>query len=97
LVGASEEDKPEQLKPGEFMKVIHPDDRALVAAQLSKKQKGEKENLLVNYQFRVVNLTGAAKWIDHYSRTISFGNRPAVMVMWMDITAKKRIEEMMKK
>ncbi len=79
-------------KPGAFLKLVHPDDRAFVMEQARKKQKGEK-NVVPHYQFRVITATGETKWVEVYSRTIRYMGKFANLGTLIDITEKKRAEE----
>ena len=79
-------------KPGEFAKLVHPDDRAFVMEQARKKQKGEK-NVVPHYQFRLITATGETKWVEVYSRTIRYKGKFADLGTLIDITEKKRAEE----
>jgi two-component system cell cycle sensor histidine kinase/response regulator CckA len=79
-------------KPGEFGKLIHPDDREFVMDQALKKQKGEK-NIFSHYQFRSITKTGETKWLEVYSRTIPYNGKFADLGTLIDITEKKKAEE----
>ena len=96
IIGASTEDI-KTLKPNQFLDIIYPDDKKFAMEQASKKQTGEKEGIVTNYQFRIIDKNSKIKWIDHYSKTIIYGNRPADMVLWLDITDKKSLEEALSK
>ena len=82
--------------PGEFAKVVHPDDRDFVVEQARRKQLG-REDVFVNYDFRVITNTGKIKWVELYSKTISFDGRNADFIIMLDITDRKRAEEKLKK
>ena len=79
-------------QPGDFIKVIHPDDKDLVAKQARKKQEGNN-NAVTHYQFRGVKKTGEMIWVDNYSKTISYEGKPADLIADFEITQKKRIEQ----
>ncbi|MBW2674484.1 MAG: PAS domain S-box protein, partial [Deltaproteobacteria bacterium] len=78
--------------PGGFAEIVHPDNRSFVVEQAEKKQRGG-EDAVANYDFRTTTKTGKIKWIDLYSKTISFGGRNAVFVILLDITDRKLAEE----
>jgi PAS domain S-box-containing protein len=78
--------------PGDYAKLIHPDDLAFVMEQGRKKQAGEKD-AVVNYNWRMVTPGGNVKWIDMWSRTIPFRGRFADMLTLLDITERKQAEE----
>jgi PAS domain S-box-containing protein len=79
-------------KPGEFAKLIHPDDREFVMDQALKKQKGE-QNVVPHYQFRLITKSGETKWLEVYSRTIRYKGQIADLATLIDITEQKQAEE----
>lgn len=79
-------------KPKEYAKIIHPDDLAFVMEQARKKQLGE-EDIVAHYEWRAVTKTGKVKWIEIYSKTISFEGETADLVTMIDITERKQAEE----
>ncbi|MFX1257616.1 MAG: PAS domain S-box protein [Promethearchaeota archaeon] len=88
----------EELKswaPGEFLKTIHPEDRAIVMEQARKKQIGLK-NVINNYQFRAIKKTGEIIWIDIFSKTINYDGKLADLIAVVDITSKKEAEQKLK-
>ncbi len=76
----------------ELSEVVHPDSRAFAVEQAREKQRGGKDTV-INYDFRVITKTGKVKWVDLYSKTISFGGRNADFVILLDITDRKLAEE----
>lgn len=81
--------------PGDYAKLIHPDDLAFVMEQGRKKQAGEKETV-THYNWRMITHEGNLKWIEMWSKSISFASRTADMIMMIDITERKRAEEALK-
>jgi len=87
---------PEELlawEPGEFARLIHPQDRGFVIEQSTKKQRGETTGIIPHYSYRGVAKDGRIGWIDQYSTSISYQGAPAVLVMMVEITEQKRAEE----
>ena len=78
--------------PKEYAKIIHPDDLAFVMEQARKKQLGE-EDVFTHYEWRAVTKTGKVKWIEIYSKTISYEGKPADFVTMIDITERKQAED----
>ncbi|UCD62525.1 MAG: PAS domain S-box protein [Candidatus Zixiibacteriota bacterium] len=70
---------------------IHPEDAQHVLTQLAKKQNGDPD-VEQHYDFRVVTGSARVRWIEVYSRTISYEGQPADFVTLIDITARKRGE-----
>ncbi len=80
---------------GEFLNVIHPEDKQFVAKQAMKKQMGEPdaEN---QYQFRGIKKDGTVIWLELFSKTISYQEKLAVLGTILDITDKKLAEKALK-
>ncbi len=79
-------------QPGEFVKVIHPEDRELVMEQVRKKQIGEP-NIIIHYQYRLIKKNGEILWVENYSKTITYEGKPADLVSIIDITDQKRVQQ----
>jgi len=79
-------------KPKEYAKIIHSDDLAFVMRQAQRKQLGD-EDVVTNYEWRVVTKTGKVKWVETYSKTISYEGKTADFVTVIDITERKQAEE----
>ncbi len=82
-------------KPYEFVKIIHPDDKAFVLEQAKKKESGAKD-VVEQYKYRIITKTGEIKWIDGFSKTITYLGRPADLVMSIDITEKMISDQKLK-
>jgi len=78
--------------PGEFLKMVHPDDRQMVAEQAQKKQMGEKD-VLDRYQFRGYKKTGELFYGELFSKTINYQGKPADFVTIIDITDQIKAEK----
>ncbi|MFX1420189.1 MAG: PAS domain S-box protein, partial [Promethearchaeota archaeon] len=72
--------------------IIYPEDLSFAIEQAKKKQLGS-EDILTNYEYRIITKSGKVKWINQYSKTISYGGKPADLSIWIDITEKKLAEE----
>ncbi|MCB9079379.1 MAG: GAF domain-containing protein [Anaerolineaceae bacterium] len=82
--------------PADQAKIIHPDDRALVMEQGRKKQAGDPDSV-TNYQYRTITKNGETKWLDLYSKTVLYQGRTASFFMVVDITERKRAEELLQR
>jgi len=80
----------------EFAKAIHPDDRAFVMEQAGKKQRGES-NVVSHYAYRTIDRSGRQKWVDLYSKTVTFAGKNADFVSLVDVTERKEAEDILKK
>ncbi|MGB5913161.1 MAG: PAS domain S-box protein [Promethearchaeia archaeon] len=83
------------LKPGEFINLVHEEDRLLVSKQAKKKQQGRKD-VLNQYKFRIVRKDKKLVWVEVFSKTILFGERYADLGMFVDITEKIEAEQKIK-
>jgi len=82
-------------EPYEFQKLIYPDDRDFVMAQVRKKQAGEPD-VFSHYQYRVIKKNGEVIWVENFSKTINYGGRPADFVMTIDIDDKIKSDQKLK-
>lgn len=80
------------MEPDGYRVVLHPDDLPYVMDQARKKQKGNPD-IVANYTWRMITKSGETKWIESFSKTISFGGAPADFGIMIDITERKRAEE----
>ncbi|MFX1501729.1 MAG: PAS domain S-box protein, partial [Promethearchaeota archaeon] len=89
---------PEEIKnwaPGEFVKIIHPEDQEFVMEQARKKQEGDSD-VVNQYQYRIVTKDGKTRWLEIFSKTINYEGRPADMAMTVEITDKIKAEQKLK-
>ncbi|KKN04576.1 hypothetical protein LCGC14_1095990, partial [marine sediment metagenome] len=78
-------------KPGEFIKVIHPDYKDLILKQAQKKQAG-LDGIIKQYQFQGIKKTGEIIWIEVFSKTEIYKGKPADLMSVIDISEKKTAE-----
>lgn len=79
-------------KSNEFIKVIHPEFREFVIEQATKKQSGDKD-IVINYPYKLISKSGRTKWINQYSKTVSYKGKFADLITFIEITDQKRAEE----
>jgi PAS domain S-box-containing protein len=79
-----------------LFKIIHPSDIQVVLEQARKKQIGNHD-IVPHYAFRVITRSGKIKWIENYSKTVTFQEKPALFGSWIDITEFKKSEEDLRK
>ncbi len=79
-------------KPGEFLRVIHPDYQLFVAEQARKKQMGLKD-IITQYPIKIVKKNGENAWLENYSKTVTYKGKPAILGIQIDITEKKEAEQ----
>ena len=80
-------------KTDEWQKIIHPSDVKFTIEQAQKKQSGEIEGVVTNYEFQLVTKTGEVKWMDLWSKTTEYENRSADLILAIEISDKKRALE----
>jgi PAS domain S-box-containing protein len=78
-------------KPFEFSSTFHPDDVNIVVNQIKKKQAGNPD-VIPHYYFRIIHKNGDIRWVEVYSKTVTYEDRPADMVTLIDITERKKAE-----
>jgi len=79
------------MKPGEFLKMVHPDDRDFVGNHYIRKVQGITTTH-TNFTYRGIKKDGSIIWIDHYSKPVVYLHKPAVLITFVDITDKKAAE-----
>ena len=84
------------LQQGDFIELVHPEDRDLVIEQVSKRQLGDLK-MIYNYQYRGIRKNGDVIWLDVFGKTINYEGRPASYRTLINITEKKKIEEIKSK
>ena len=78
--------------PNEFGKLFHSDDLKFVMEQAQKKQKGAKD-VVTHYSYRIITKSKKVRWVDQYSKPITFEGKNADFITIIDITEHKRAEE----
>jgi len=93
----------EELKDwgaGEFLNIVSPEDRKMIAEQALKKQLGDKD-VINHYQFKGFKNTGEVLYGEVFSKTINYQGKLADFITVIDITdkieAEKRLLESEKK
>jgi PAS domain S-box-containing protein len=76
--------------------LFHTDDVDFIREQVQKKQFGEK-GYVTNYAFRFIPQLGKLKWIEVFSKTITYKGKPADLVTLIDISERIKAEEKLRK
>ncbi len=84
-------------KAKEFAKIIHPDDLQYIMGQERNLRNGESNKTLKHFTYKVITKSGKLKWIEQYSKAITYDGRPATLNISHDITERKLIEEKLRK
>ncbi len=75
---------------------VHPEDLPFVFEQMQKKQSGVQVGQVQQYSYRLTIGPEEIKWVDQYSKTISYNGRPAVLCTLLDVTQKEQAEQKMR-
>jgi len=86
LIGYSQE----ELASLPFINLVHPEDRAMVLDNYSRRLKGEE--VPSTYTFRVIKKRGEELWGQLNAVVIAWEGRPAILCFIRDITPQKRLE-----
>ena len=78
---------------GDTAQLIYPDDRPFVMEQGRKKAAGITDGVVIHYSYRGVSKSGEVRWIDQYSKTITYRGKPADLMTFIDIHEQKVAEE----
>ncbi|UCF42238.1 MAG: PAS domain S-box protein [Planctomycetota bacterium] len=79
-----------------YSRTVHPDDIPFVMEQARRRHTGEK-GVVVNYAWKAITKRGKTKWVETYSKPISFGGKEAELVTMIDISDSRRAEEGLRK
>lgn len=96
IYGGSVEEFTSWTRFEQFELYIHPDDVDFLRDQAQKKQFGEN-GAITNYKFRVIPQPGKLKWVEIFSKTITYEGKPADLVTLIDISERIRAEEKLRK
>lgn len=76
-----------QWRKNEFVRKIHPDDMNKVWEQIQQRQRGDKEASL-HVNFRLITKSKRIKWVETFSKNISYQEQDAQLLLIMDVTDK---------
>ena len=77
---------------GEFFKTIHPEDKRKVI-EFATKIENQDGTSVQFYEARGIHKDGSTIWLDVYNKHITFQNKPAFLVSYIDITERKKAKE----
>lgn len=73
-----------------FVEFIHPDDRAQVLENHTRRARGELVN--ARYQFRVLHKDGSVRWVEISGVPFEWENEPATLNFLTDVTERRQVE-----
>jgi PAS domain S-box-containing protein len=71
---------------------VHPDDRAHVLEQARRKMQGRKD-IDVHYSYRIITKSGKIRWLEQFSKPITYGGKTADLIALIDITDRVKMEQ----
>jgi PAS domain S-box-containing protein len=77
---------------GEFFKTIHHEDKKKII-EFSLKSENQDDTNVQYYEARGIHRDGSTIWLEIYNKHITFQNKPAFLVSYIDITEKKKAKE----
>jgi PAS domain S-box-containing protein len=77
----------------DIVQAIHPDDLPFVMEQGRKKAAGISDGVVTRYAYRGFTKSGEVRWIDQYSKTITYMGKPADLLTFIDIHNQKLTQE----
>ncbi len=80
---------------GAFQKLFHPEDFQFILEKAEKMTKGNKDAFDF-YNTRIITKTGQVRFVENYSKTISYENGLADLITIIDVTDKKIAENKLK-
>ena len=84
----------EEILKMDFLEMVHPDSRALIADYAARRQRGELVSS--HYEFAMLTKSGETRWMDFAAGPTEYNGAPAIVGTAYDITERKRAEEALK-
>jgi PAS domain S-box-containing protein len=84
----------ESWGPADLVHLVHEDDRCFVMDGLKRDEYEDRDGHSPQ-TFRVITRSGRTKWVEMRSKTVTLNGRPAKLVTMVDVTERRRGEEMM--
>jgi PAS domain S-box-containing protein len=84
-----------QMSSEECWALVHPDDQPLLASRDKAREEGRK--LDFKYEYRYICKDGSIKWVEAYSRSIRYDEKPALLILAVDVTDRKKAQEELQK
>ncbi len=82
----------EELIGKPISEIVHPGDHEIVLGRYERRISGEV-NVPENYEFRIVDFFGDIHWVKIHSTRILWEDKPALLILLDEITARKEAEE----
>ena len=79
------------MEHAELALLVHPDDRSVVFERARDRLDGKE--VLSHYEFRFIHKNGAACWVETFNTILTYRNKPAVQMAFIDVTERKQADE----
>ncbi|WP_414469017.1 PAS domain S-box protein [Methanobacterium sp. ACI-7] len=86
--------KKELLKMS-YKEFIHPDYQSMIEEMAKARMRGEVKTK--HYEVKIITKDGQEKWTETSSNLVKYEDSPAVVIISVDITERKKIEQELKK
>jgi PAS domain S-box-containing protein len=83
------------MSSDEAWSLVHPDDKILLANRDKAREEGQV--LDSKYGYRYIRKDGSIRWVEAYSRSIEYDDKPALLILAVDVTDRKKTEEELQK
>jgi PAS domain S-box-containing protein len=84
-----------EMEPGGFLTLFDPEYLDLVKEQARKKQLGDKD-IVTHYELKCIKKSGERFWVENFSKTLNYNDKPADFITNIDITERKEAEQKLK-
>ncbi len=81
------------LPPAKVQAMVHPEDQALVWGCLQDRLAGK--TVPSQYEYRGIRKDGTMRWLEMFANRIEYGGKPAIQAAIVDITERKKAEEIL--
>ncbi len=85
----------DELLPQAPGDIVHPDYRQRVKQMVPRRAQGEAPPM--HYELKILTKEGHERWMDSATASITYGNKPAGLVVAFDITERKRAAEALRR
>ena len=84
-----------KMSSEEAWALVYPEDQAGIINRDEAREKGEV--LDSKYEYRYIRKDGTIRWVEAYSRLIEYDEKPALLILAVDVTDRKETEEELQK
>jgi len=81
----------EEMLGRNILDIISPKDLSIVRERMLRRERGE--DVIPHYTLRYIHKDGGERWAEIYASRISYEGRLAILVNFIDITERRRLEE----